>query len=529
MDPMQRVLLEVVYEATESAGIPVSSLAGTNTGCFVGCFTSDYDQIAKRDPELLPKYHSIGTGQSILSNRISYCFDLKGPSFTLDTACSSSLVAVHLACQSLRSGESTTAIVGATNAILNPDIMVGMTNLHFLSPDGRCHTFDADANGYARGEGMAALVLKPMNDALRDGDTIRAVIRGTAVNSNGRGPGITVPSREAQVQLIRSAYDQACLDPALTGYCEAHGTGTQAGDPLEAGAIGDTFGRYRPDGEDGKLYVGSVKTNIGHLEGASGLAGIVKTVMSLENGTIAPNLWFKKGNPKIDFDALRIRVPTTALPWPTRGLRRASVNGFGYGGTNAHVVIDDAYHYMDGKGIMGKHKTLVPGSDILPQNGTRTPDTSGTTSTPRYRAFPLSGHEAASVLTAAKSLSEYLLARVSGLGDSFLDDLAYTLTERRSKLDFATTVVASSVQELITNLEEVTEASQGSHGEPSINYIFTGQGAQWWAMGRELLQYPVFARSIDACGKAVKSFGASWNLLGESISARRWTLCDPFF
>src|SRR3569833_3208384 len=266
MDPMQRILLVVVFVASVFVGFLFATFAGSNFCCFVGCFTSDFDQLAKRDVALLPKYHSIGTGQSILSNRVSFCFDLKGPSVTIDTACSSSLVAVHLACQSLRTGESTAAIVGATNAILSPDIQVGMTNLHFLSPDSTCHTFDDRSNGYARGEGIAALVLKPLDLAVRDGDTIRAIIRGTAVNSNGKTPGITLPSRDAQVALIRSAYDQAGCDPCLTGYVEAHGTGTAAGDPFEAAAIGASLGIRRPGGGGGGRGGGGGGTGRGHRE-----------------------------------------------------------------------------------------------------------------------------------------------------------------------------------------------------------------------------------------------------------------------
>lgn len=366
MDPLQRILLEVTYEAIESAGIPLTTLAGSDTGCYVGNFFSDYDQISKKDPETLPKYHSVGIGQAILSNRLSYCFGLNGPSLTVDTACSSSLIALHLACQSLRTGETKAAIVGATNAILNPDTMIGMTNLHFLSADSTCHTFDKKANGYARGEGMAALVLKPLEKAIADGDTVRAVIRGTSANSIGSHSGITVPKKEAQVELIKTAYRMAGCNPALTAYCEAHGTGTQAGDPVEVGAIGETLGAVRADGEENKLYVGSVKTNIGHLEGASGLAAIIKAVKSLETGTIAPNLEFEKGNPIIDFEAARIRVPTEITPWPVDGLRRVSVNSFGYGGANGHVILDDAYHYMRQRGISGKHSTVfVPDKSIL--------------------------------------------------------------------------------------------------------------------------------------------------------------------
>jgi acyl transferase domain-containing protein len=358
---------------------------------------------------------------------------------------------------------------------------------------------------------MAALILKPLSDAIQDGDTIRAVIRGTAVNSNGKGPGITLPSREAQVSLIRSAYRQAGCDPAVTGYCEAHGTGTAAGDPLEAGALGDALGVYRPDGVEGKLFVGSIKTNIGHLEGASGLAALVKTVMSLEKGIIAPNLWYEKGNPAIDFDAWRIRVPTEVTPWPTVGLRRASVNGFGYGGTNGHVILDDAYHYMRERGLNGKHQTCIPsGSDT---DSLTSWDV--VTSAERPRIFYLSAHEPASVLHNAKSHAAHLISHQSRNDDLSLDDLAFTLCERRSRHEIASTIVASSKQELIEGLESLTTTTRRSLETPRLGFIFTGQGAQWWAMGRELVQYPVFAQSLAACHGAIQSFGSSWSLLGR--------------
>jgi len=558
MDPMQRILLEVVYEATENAGIPIATFAGSNTSCFVGCFTSDYDQLAKRDVELLPKYHSIGTGQSILSNRVSFCFDLKGPSVTIDTACSSSLVAVHLACQSLRTGESTAAIVGATNAILSPDIQVGMTNLHFLSPDSTCHTFDDRSNGYARGEGIAALVLKPLDLAVRDGDTIRAIIRGTAVNSNGKTPGITLPSRDAQVALIRSAYDQAGCDPCLTGYVEAHGTGTAAGDPIEAAAIGASLGIHRPEGEEGKLYVGSVKTNIGHLEGASGLAGMIKAVMSVERGVIAPNLWFEKGNPAIDFEGWRIRVPTEALPWPAVGLRRASVNGFGYGGTNGHVIIDDAYHYMRSHRINGKHLTHIQHGEVMSEslsddgqlwssgsspsevsepsdedatsdsclkshNVSATPLHSSLRSleplTKRERIFYLSAKESAAVGNMAKALAAQLSKGSDGHDELFLDNLAFTLCERRSVFDYGTAVVAATKTELVEKLELLPPPTRRSARPLKLGFVFTGQGAQWWAMGRELIHHPVFSNSLLACSKVVSDIAADWSLMGEYCAA----------
>lgn len=274
MDPMQRMLLEVTYEAFENSGITIQHVMGSQTSCYVGCFTKDYEEMQRRDMELAPKYQSTGASQTLLSNRLSYFFDLKGPSMTLDTACSSGLVAVHLACQSLRTRESSMAIVGGSNLILSPDMHIEMSDMHFLGADSISYAFDDRANGYARGEGVGTVVLKPLDLALRDNNPIRAVIRGTAASSDGRTSGITMPSKQAQIDLIRSAYRSAGCDVSETGYFEAHGTGTAAGDPIETGAIGEVFAQHRPlsatDGEPIKLIVGSIKSNIGHLEGASG-------------------------------------------------------------------------------------------------------------------------------------------------------------------------------------------------------------------------------------------------------------------
>lgn len=233
MDPQQRLLMECVYESMENAGIPMEDFIGSPTSCYVGNFSRDYYDLMDRDIETAPLYSSTGNASAILSNRISYFYDLKGPSVTLDTACSSSLVALHLGCQSLRSGESKRAIIGATNLILSPDIMIGMSKVHFLSPDSLCYTYDSRANGYSRGEGITSLIIKPLDDAIRDKDTIRAVIRGTACNQDGKTPGIMMPSREAQESLIRKAYETAGVDMNTVGYFEAHGTGTQQGDPKE--------------------------------------------------------------------------------------------------------------------------------------------------------------------------------------------------------------------------------------------------------------------------------------------------------
>ena len=305
----------------------MESVAGSDTAVYVSIFNKDYDRMLSRDPDTIPTYHMIGNGEAILSNRISFFFNLKGPSITLDTGCSGGLVALHQACQSLRTGESKQAIVGGTNVMLSPEIMISMSMIRyhdpgnyclisaylhrFFSPEGRCFSYDDRASGYGRGEGAIAVVLKPLKDALRDRDPIRAIIRNTAVNQDGRTQGITLPSISAQAELIRSTYAAAGLDPSDTAFCEAHGTGTAAGDPIEAQALGSVFGKSRKSGQP--LSVGSIKTNIGHLESASGLAGFVKTVLMLEKSQIVPNFDFRKSNKAILMEKLKIKVSVQGL------------------------------------------------------------------------------------------------------------------------------------------------------------------------------------------------------------------------
>ena len=286
IDPQQRVQLEIAYEALENAGITIEAIRGTDTAVYIALFNHDYDSMLYKDTCDLPKYMMTGTGTAIASNRISYLLDLKGPSVTLDTGCSGGLVAVHQACQSLTTGEARMAIAGGASLILNPDMMVSMSMLQFLNSEGKTFSFDSRGVGYGRGEGVGAVILKRLDDAIADGDNIRAVIRGSGVNSDGRTNGIALPSPDAQRDLIRSVYAKARLDPLTTGYVEAHGTGTVAGDKAELEAIGNVFGPHRSP--DSPLYVGSIKGNIGHLECASGVAGLIKTVLVLENQTIPP-------------------------------------------------------------------------------------------------------------------------------------------------------------------------------------------------------------------------------------------------
>ncbi|KAM3427266.1 hypothetical protein NHJ13734_009044 [Beauveria thailandica] len=347
MDPSQRKLLEVTYEALENAGETLESVSGTRTGVFVGNFTVDHTVIHSRDPEYPRPYVTTGTSLSLLSNRISYIFNLQGPSVTLDTACSSSMYALHMAVGAIRNGDCDSAIVAASNWIIDPTMQIMMNKLGALSSTSRCHTFDHSADGYARGEGFAAIYLSRIATALDHGNPIRAVVRGTAINANGRTGGITHPSKSGQESVIRQAYRNAGNLPlADTTYFECHGTGTPVGDPIEIEAIGNVFSSLKSSREP--LYVGSIKTNLGHTESASALAGIMKVVLALESGFIPPSIGIETLNPRVGFNKANVKVLTDLTPWPEGKLRRASINSFGYGGANGHCIIDHVRNVLHG-------------------------------------------------------------------------------------------------------------------------------------------------------------------------------------
>ncbi|KAL8962774.1 MAG: hypothetical protein Q9193_000876 [Seirophora villosa] len=306
MDPQHRGLLEATYQALENAGIALEEIAGTDTSVHIGCFTADFITINWRDPQQIPKNSATGTAASMLANRISWFYDLHGPSMTVDTACSSGMVALDLACKGVWSGESKMAICAGANIIFSPELNIALSNMSFLSPDAKCYSFDHRANGYARGEGFGVLVLKRLSQAIKDADTVRALIRSTGTNQDGyTSGGLTQPSKNLQAQLIKETYRKAGLDMAKTRFFEAHGTGTSIGDPIEARAIGECFRSHRSPQEP--LYVGAVKSNIGHLEGSSGFAGIIKAVIALEKGIIPPNANFENLNPQIDAEFLHLK------------------------------------------------------------------------------------------------------------------------------------------------------------------------------------------------------------------------------
>jgi acyl transferase domain-containing protein/SAM-dependent methyltransferase/acyl carrier protein len=349
IDPQQRLLLEVSWEALENAGIAPSSLRGSRTGVFVGIAAGDYGRLALADTAEIDEYASLGTAFSVAGGRISYLLGLHGPAVSIDTACSASLVAVHLACQSLRLGESELALAAGVNLILAPEITINFCRAGMLAADGHCKTFDAAADGYVRSEGCGVVVLKRLADARRDGDRVLAVIRGSAVNQDGRSSGLTAPNGPAQEMVIRAALDHAALRPGDIGYIEAHGTGTSLGDPIEIQALGNVFAADRPAGRP--LLVGSVKTNVGHLEAAAGMAGLVKTIQALRRREVPPHLHFRTPNPHIAWSGLPLAVPTVRTPFePINGKRRAGVSSFGFSGTNVHMILEEADEPGDASG-----------------------------------------------------------------------------------------------------------------------------------------------------------------------------------
>ncbi|GKZ85679.1 putative Hybrid PKS-NRPS biosynthetic cluster [Aspergillus niger] len=476
MDPQQRFLLEVVYEGLEAAGQRLEDLQGSSTAVYVGLMCGEYEAMLMQQPEEFPTYTATGTSRSIMANRISYFFDWHGPCMTIDTACSSSLVALHHAVQALRQGESSIAIAAGSNLCLGPEPYIAESKLQMLSPNGRSRMWDADADGYARGDGVAAVVLKLLKNAIADGDDIECVIRETAVNQDGRTRGITMPSSEAQTSLIRMTYTRAGLDLSKAEdrpqFFEAHGTGTPTGDPLEAAAIHRAF--FGDGKEYAPLYVGSIKTVIGHTEGTAGLAGVIKASLALQKGKIPPNLWFNRLNPAIEPFYGSLKIPNEAIAWPqTSAVRRASVNSFGFGGTNAHAILESPIH-----------SAIVPVPTISP-----------------FVPLTFSAHTDVALVN---MLSRYVLHL---RGDKNLDAraLAYTLNGHRSQLGKRYAFELSPNKTLLENLEshlaflednqvQLGGGSAPKAGPAKILGIFTGQGAQYAGMMKDLYSQSPYVR-----------------------------------
>ncbi|KAF7507752.1 hypothetical protein GJ744_010181 [Endocarpon pusillum] len=412
MDPQQRLLLENVYEALENAGISLDAIRGTDTAVYTGIFGSDYHVSLLRDLDATAKYQSTGTSIAIAANRISYFFDLHGPSMAIDTACSSTIVALHQAIATLTAGEAEMAVVCGANLIIDSGMFIHMSELGFLSPTGRCRSFDADGDGYARAEGLLSLIPKPLGKAITDNDNVRAVIRGTRINQDGRTQGITLPSSEAQRLNMKALYQRHHIDPADIQYLEAHGAGTAAGDPLELAAIDAIFGSSHANEN---LVVGSIKSNIGHLEACAALAGIVKTVECLGRGQIPSQMHFQHANPKIDWS--NVKIPTGVMEWPhtKNGRRMAAVNSFGFGGTNGHAVLEN-----------WPKKTKLQTVSNCPF------------------LFKVSATNKESIDLMAEDLANYVETR-----DPDLLSLAHTTLSRRSTLKKSRFIVASSSIELV--------------------------------------------------------------------------------
>jgi acyl transferase domain-containing protein/NADPH:quinone reductase-like Zn-dependent oxidoreductase/SAM-dependent methyltransferase/short-subunit dehydrogenase/acyl carrier protein len=484
MDPQQRLLLEVAWEALEHAGIPPRSLENSRTGVFVALSTSDYWnlQVRRDDLTAIGAYHGSGIAYSVASGRISYVLGLQGPAISLDTACSGSLVAVHLACQSLRTGECRMAIAGGVNLILSPENSVIFAKSQMLAADGRCKTFDASADGFAEGEGCALIVVKRLSDALTDGDRVLAVIRGSAVNQDGPSGGLTAPNGPSQEAVIREALDSARVRPGDVSYIEAHGTGTKLGDPIEVQALSAVLAKGRDASTP--IWIGSVKTNLGHLEAAAGVAGLLKVVLALQHKTIPPHLHFRTPNPYIPWAELPVAVPVEAREWtPTSGRRIAGVSAFGFSGTNAHVVLEEAP------------------SPIAESNPTR------------ERPLHLLALSARGD-SALRSLAALYANRVTGEAGSSLANICFTANAGRSHESHRAVLVGATAAEMSGELERLAKGEPTSRivsgvveagDPPKVAFLFTGQGSQYTGMGRELYEtQPTFRAALDRCADALK-------------------------
>ncbi|WP_437494050.1 type I polyketide synthase [Sorangium sp. So ce1014] len=480
MDPQQRLVLEVAWEALERANLPADGLLGSRTGVFIGIGTNDYLRRAQRlmpTPASINAYLGTGNALSAASGRLSYVLGLQGPSMSIDTACSSSLVAIHLASQSLRAGDCTLALAGGVNLILEPDANIAFSRARMLAPDGRCKTFAASADGYVRSEGCGVLVLKRLSDARRDGDNVLAILRGSAVNQDGASSGLTVPSGPAQEAVVRAALERAGIEPSVVSYVEAHGTGTSLGDPIEVEALGAVLGAGRPP--DRPLLIGSVKTNIGHLESAAGVAGVLKVVLSLLHRELPPHLHFVAPNPLIDWSKARISVPATGAPWlPVEGRRVAGVSSFGFVGTNAHVVLEEAPSLAEVKEAAAERP-----AQLLCISAKRE--------------------------GALRELAGKYAAHLESHPEEQLGDVVFTAHTGRAHFAHRLSVVGASREEMQERLSTYARGEPAEQTEqgwverpdgPRVAFLFTGQGAQYSGMGQELFATePVFRRAIEEC------------------------------
>ncbi|MFB1483784.1 SDR family NAD(P)-dependent oxidoreductase [Corallococcus sp. RDP092CA] len=487
LDPQQRLLLEVSWEALERAGMAPDRLSGSLTGVYVGLSTGDYARLLDtRPPESFDAYAFSGTAHSMAAGRLSYHLGLQGPSVALDAACASSLVAVHLACQALRGGGCDLALAGGVNRLLSAHFHLNFSQGRMLAPDGRCKTFDASADGYVRGEGAGIVVLKRLADALRDQDPIVAVIRGSAVNQDGRSSGLTVPNGPAQQAVIRQALQSAGVNPEQVDYVEAHGTGTSLGDPIELGALGAAFGPRPPEQP---LLVGSVKTNIGHLEAAAGIAGLIKVALALQHGELPAHLHLRQPNPHVPWDKLPIRIPTRHQPWPTsHGRRIAGVSAFGFSGTNAHVLLERA-----------------PDAEPAPQDEEQ--------DRPVERPLHLLALSARSA-PALQQLAARFAGQLRAEPSLPPGDVCFSANTGRARLPHRLCAVAGTGEALADQLDGMARGAgsalltgQALAEPPEVAFLFTGQGSQHPDMGRALYEtQPLFRERLEQCDALLRPY-----------------------
>lgn len=469
LDPQQRLVLETSWEALERAGIAPNSLNTSLTGVFIGVSNTDYYSLLLKNsiPADLQDHVATGNALSGVSGRISYILGLQGPSLSIDTACSSSLVAIHEACETLRSGICNLAIAGGVNIILSPEMTSNYSRAHMLASDGHCKTFDAKADGYVRGEGCGILILKRLSDALKDGDPILAVIRAAVVNQGGSSGGLTVPNRIAQEQLLEQALVQAKITPAEIQYIEAHGTGTNLGDPIEMGAILNVFGKGRT--AENPLFVGSVKTNIGHLESAAGVAGVIKTVLSLQHQIIPKHLHFTELNPKIQVNNVPLKIPIEAQPWP-EGSHFAGISSFGFTGTNAHIILEQGPLQLNSLSL--SHQLIVL---------------------------------SASTKDSLQKKIQLYVQQLENQPEKSLAELAYIANVKNTFQEFRCGIIAETYHDLLSKLKngdyEIKKAPQKL---PKIAFLFTGQGSQYPKMGKQLYETQrIFKEVLDRCAKVL--------------------------
>lgn len=492
IDPQQRMLLEVAWEALEDAGVVPGSLAGSLTGVYTGIYTQEYGETASLHPVSLNSHSSTGRSPAMGSNRLSYYFDFRGPSVSVDAACASSLVALHLACQSLWDRESNLALVAGANVLIRPETAVGFCKASMLSRRGRCNTFDARCDGYVRAEGVGVVVLKPLAQVQADGERVYAVIRATATNQDGRTPGISYPNQQAQTALVREALNRAGLAPHLVQYVEAHGTGTPVGDPIECAALGEALSVGRDPARP--CRIGSVKTNIGHLEGAAGMAGLIKLALMLHHRTLAPHLHFEQPNPAIDFAGLKLQVQTALEPWPDDlGVRIGGVSSYGFGGSNAHAILEE--WPAPAPPAPGPSKD---GAEILLLSA-QTP-------------------------AALQDLARAYRARLAAEPAACVTDLCRTAATRREHLEHRLAALGGSAAELADRLDAFRAGDHSaavsvgrcpSGTPPRVAFVYCGNGPQWLGMGRQLqAREPIVRSAVERCDLAFRRW-AAWSLLEE--------------